>query len=139
MQREEQAASTRVALLEPPCLAGARWLPLGQGFKGLVQSSGRGKLQFILSSAFLLALGARADALETGFKDQVSSSTFWALLTGRQTLPKAGGKERAVAASPTLSGLVLQEQRHGYAVTRTRVLFSLGIRTDMENQREEQH
>lgn len=68
LQRSEKAASTRGALLEAPCLAGAPWLPLGQGFKGFTQSSGRGKLQFILFPAFSPCLGCQSWCLRDRFQ-----------------------------------------------------------------------
>lgn len=107
LQHLEKPASTRGTLLAAPCLAGAPWLPLGQGFKAFVQSCGRGKLQFTLCPVFPSCLGCQSWCLGDRFQGSGLHLDF--LHSSGLTLLKAGGRERAEAAFPSLSGLVPKE------------------------------
>lgn len=105
LQHLEKPASTRGTLLEAPCLAGAPWLPLGQGFKGFIQSCGRGKLQFTLCPAFSPCLGCQSWCLGDRFQGSGPHPDF--LHSSGLTLLKL--VEEKGLGLPSLSGLVPQE------------------------------
>lgn len=84
----------------------------------------------------LLAWSARAGALETGFKDQVSTLTFCTQFwldspEGWRQRKGWGCLSFPVRTSPTGA--------HSSAITQKGVLFLLGMRTDTESRREDQH
>lgn len=108
LQHLEKPASTRGTLLEAPCLAGAPWLPLGQGFKGFIQSCGRGKLQFTLCPVFFPLPGV-PELMPWRQVSRIRPPPWLSALSSGLTLLKAGGRERAGAAFPSVSGLVPQE------------------------------
>lgn len=109
LQHLEKPASTRGTLLEAPCLAGASWLPLGQGFKGFIQK-GKGQAAIHPLPCFVSLPGV-PELVPWRQVSRIRSPPWLSALSSGLTLLRAGGRERVGAAFPSLSGLVPQEHR----------------------------